>query len=254
MNILETLAGDLGSISGRSKRPESAANRLKRAVDNGWTENVSSVDEAIDNLWDAVGTRVVLNNPNAENSQTLVNRIVSMTNDGDIDIVQINSLTGPSGFPYFSQTQLDEISDATSSGLAVQLNDGYESGYTVVTVFVQYSDGVRGEIQILGGEVLELSNAEHLVYDAFLNKPYLNAFSPEIQSQVSQMIEPIRNAAQSLSSSQKLSYENYLNSVYKNARRRELNISEVQTSLPEGCPGVLDFNHLIQVEHALQQL
>jgi hypothetical protein len=58
---------------------------------------------------------------------------------------------------------------------------------------------------------MDIANAEHIPYDAILNKPYEGAYSPDILPEVSPKLEPIRSSAQSLTPSQKAAYNEYLN-------------------------------------------
>jgi len=89
--VLAEVAGDLGTVEGRAKDPVSAANRLQRAIDNEWGSakgGIKTVDGVIDNLWDAVGTRIVVDNGTTENMQVVVKRLVDAINAGKLQVTE----------------------------------------------------------------------------------------------------------------------------------------------------------------------
>lgn len=130
----------------------------------------------------------------------------------------------------------------------------YDSGYTAGMVYVKYPSGVRGEIQIVGEKVLDIANAEHIPYDAFLGKPYAGAFPKENLGKASEILDPIRTAATSLDEVQKAKYLGYLNSQYTRARQIEQGASPAAVNLPEGISGKLSVDNLIKANGALNEL
>lgn len=249
---IEKLVGELGQVSGRAKRPESAANRLQRAVSNGWVKEIKSTEQAMDNLWDALGTRIVLKNGDSKSVDIFVENLCSAIKNGDLEVVSVNSLAGKNGLPYLTQFHLEMIEDAASSiGKSIKANPKeYDSGYTVATIFIKYGNNVRGELQLIGQEALNIANAEHWVYDAFLGKlytEYLEIFSnPEIKELAGKLIERLRKPAEKLTESQKNMYNEYLNTAYINARSLESGISTNTIILPVGLPKELSVESLLE--------
>lgn len=142
---------------------------------------------------------------------------------GDIEVTRVNSLVGKDGVPYLTQAHLDsfkKVSESVNRNMDTRMVE-YDSGYTAGMVYVKYPSGVRGEIQIVGEKVLDIANAEHIPYDAFLGKPYAGAFPKENLGKASEILDPIRTAATSLDEVQKAKYLGYLNSQYTRARQIE---------------------------------
>ena len=235
------LAGDLGEVDGRAKRPASAANRLERVVGNGWATRIASTREAVSHLWDAIGTRLVLDNPTRERVDLFVDRVAHAILEGRLSVKQVHSLTGHGGVPYFTEADLSRLQSAASAvgkpiGVASRR---YDTGYTIGAIYVEYQGGVGGEIQLIGPQVLAVAEKEHLVYDAFLGKPAPGDGFHEV-----------RQAARSLTESQREAYLGYLNQNYIHARQAELGGPLARAVRPAGIPLALDMDSLAIALHA----
>ena len=250
------LAGEDGVVSGRAKEPLSAANRLQRAIDNGWTGSINTPEAAIDNLWDALGTRVVFNNPTEATMGKFVDNLSNSIINGDVDVTKVNNLVGKGGLPYFTDSHLAQLQDAADSvGKSFDVRTTpYDSGYTAGMVYVKYPSGVRGEIQVMGTKVEDLSAAEHIPYDAFLNKPYEGGFPSEALPEVAAKLDPVRQVAQQLSEAQRVDYNSYLTQSYTSARQVEMGLPSSPVALPDGIPGVLSTTNLLDLNEQLTLL
>lgn len=245
MDTLRDIVGDLGAVTGRAKSPESAANRLQRSADN-YDAKIDTVDDAVKNLYDAVGTRVTLVDASPGSVDQLVGRLADAIKSGQLKITRVNSLTGEGGIPYLTDAHLETLQRAAASvdKPLITTQKPYNTGYTIGAMYVEYPNGVKGEIQILGEEVSKVADAEHVVYDAFLNKPYAGGFGPNELPKAAAVLDPIRDAAQSLNPLQRKQYNSYLNSVYKNARSIESGQPSSSVPLPEGISGELGIDNL----------
>ena len=257
---MEDLIGEFGTVSGRAKRPESAANRLQRSVSQGYVEEINSVESALDNLWDALGTRIVLRSGTADEVDQVVAKLADAVKRGDIEIVSVQSLTGEGGIPYLTSQHLDDLRAASleAGGTMKTSPKTYDTGYTVGTFFIKYANGVRGELQLIGSRTLKIANAEHWVYDAFLGKPfegYLDVFTnPQVKEVARKLIERLRKPAEGLTKEQEELYKNYLNEAYKNARRTETGAPTEAIELPPGIPEELSVESLLRTEELLMRL
>ena len=201
LQTLQDVLGEFGQVQGRAKSPESAANRIQRAVTNGWAIKMDSPADVLDNLWDAVGTRVVLKNSSPATMSQLTNKLIDAIKDNKLDVVKIANLYGgEANLPYLSAENAAALQEEANTKVTQK---PYDSGYTATTIFVKYPDGVRDEIQLIGEETIEIANAEHLVYDAFLNKPYLGSYDSAQHAAVAEQVEPIRASACALTPTQK---------------------------------------------------
>jgi len=245
LQTLQDVLGEFGQVQGRAKSPESAANRIQRAVDTGWATQMEATADVLDNLWDAVGTRVVLRDSSPATMARLTGKLIDAINSGQLDVVKIENLYGgEAGLPYLNAENTEEL--AEEANLRVTQKP-YDSGYTATTIFVKYPNGVRGEIQLIGEKTLEIANAEHLVYDAFLNKPYLGSYAPAQQAAVAAEVEPIRAGARALSPAQKAAYMAYLSGSYADARRAESGLPAQPPAFPAQVPPALSVHNLVAV-------
>jgi peptidoglycan hydrolase-like protein with peptidoglycan-binding domain len=261
INQLEKVAKGLGRISGRAKRPESALNRLQRALENGWVKEINNVDKAIDNIWDAVGTRIVLNDTTPQTIDAFVNNLCIAIESKEIEIIKVNNIFGNDGLPYLKEEHLSKIGKTVekSYGKPIEISQkDYESGYTVATFYIKYTNNIKGELQLIGKKTLEIAEAEHWVYDTFLGKPYddyIKLFSKQKdQDVVRLLIERIRQSAGELNITQKKLYNEYLNEVYKNARRVESNVPQHSLSLPKDISNNLSIENLLETERLIKGL
>jgi hypothetical protein len=245
LQTLQNILGEFGQVQGRAKSPESAANRVQRAVDNGWATQMATTADVLDNLWDAVGTRVVLRDTSPDTMARLTGKLVDAINSGQLDVVKIENLYGgDANLPYLNAENTEELAEEANTRVTQK---PYDSGYTATTIFVKYPNGVRGEIQLIGEKALEIANAEHLVYDAFLNKPYLGSYTPTQQDAVAAEVEPIRAGARALTPAQKAAYMTYLSGSYADARRAESGLPAQPPAFPAEVPPALSVHNLVAV-------
>lgn len=257
VQVTKDVFSGLGKVDGRAKNPESAANRLSRAVEEGWTPEITSTTAAIDNLWDAIGTRLVLTDASPTAIDKVVSRLVTAMETGEMEVTMVNRLAGEGGRHYFTKAHLEQLEnagEAVGSNIKVGTKT-YETGYTVVTVFLKYANGVRGELQIIGREALAIANAEHLPYDAILGKPhYLGQYPKAARPEVSRLVGKIEKAATNLDEAGQAKYYDYLNQSYIKAREAEIGSEVGSAALPEGISKVLSVENLIAVEKRLSEL
>ncbi|MFB9240533.1 hypothetical protein IV454_25200 [Massilia antarctica] len=187
---------------------------------------------------------------------TLVDNLDAAIRNGDLEVTRVNSLVGKDGTPYLTKGYLAQLKDAAASvgkTMDAQMVE-YDSGYTAGMVYVKYPSGVRGEMQLMGPKVLAVADAEHIPYDAFLNKPYAGAFPPETLPQASAILDPLRNSAQNLSKADQQVYRDYLKDHYTNARRIESGEVAPPVTLPRGIPENLTVENLVKANKELKLL
>ncbi len=199
----------------------------------------------------------MINNTRNETNERLATRII---NARELGVVSVNSLAGKGGVPYLTQLHLDKIEDvATAIGKEIiTAPKEYASGYTVSTIFIKYGNNVRGELQLIGQKALNIANAEHWVYDAFLGKPYtdyLNVFSKaDVKEVATKLIERVRKPAIALTEEQRTIYNSYMSEVYKNARNIESGNELGKVILPTGIPSELSVESLLKTEELINGL
>ncbi|WNG17668.1 SH3 domain-containing protein [Cystobacter fuscus] len=243
----------MGEVQARAKDPVSAANRLQRAVDN-FGAKVTTVESAIANLWDAIGTRLVLSDTSPAAMSRVVGRLAEAIRHGKLQVTEINNLHGPGGKPYFSAQQLQTLQVAAAeAGHSLRINQSkvMESGYTVVCAYLKHANGVRGELQIIGPRVLSIANAEHIPYDVSLGKPLVRNVPAAAEAELKHLVKPVEAAMASMNKAQQASYQAYLNQSYIHARRVELGEASTPPKLPEGLNKVLSIEQIHELERAI---
>ncbi len=129
---MRDIFGSHGEIQARAKNPVSAANRLQRVLDNGWAQDISTPQQALSNLWDAIGSRVVLNDTTPAGIQNTVDSMADSIRTGKLEITSLNNLRGPGGVPYFSRKQLKQIYMADYERRQALKAEGKEAGKPIV--------------------------------------------------------------------------------------------------------------------------
>ncbi|MBZ4371901.1 SH3 domain-containing protein [Corallococcus sp. AS-1-6] len=253
-NLIARVFKEMGSVQARAKDPVSAANRLQRAVDR-FGAKVSTVQEAIANLWDAIGTRLVLSDTSPAAMTRVVNRLAEAIRLGEVEVIEINNLHGPGGKPYFTPEHLEALQIAALEGgkppLRITESKLMESGYTVVCAYLKHGNGVRGELQIIGKEVLTIANAEHIPYDVMLGKPLVRNVPKAAEVELQNLVKPVETAMSALTEAQQAQYLQYLNQAYIHARMMELGQASTTPPLPPGLSPVLSIERIQALERSI---
>ncbi|MFB1478747.1 hypothetical protein [Corallococcus sp. RDP092CA] len=96
---------------------------MQRAIDR-FKAKVTTVEEAITNLWDAIGTRLVLSDTSPAAITRAVNRLAEAIRLGELEVVELNNLHGPGGKPDFTPEHLETLSAAAlDAGKKLVIND-----------------------------------------------------------------------------------------------------------------------------------
>ncbi len=244
---------DMGEVQARAKDPVSAANRLQRAIDK-FGAKVTTVEEAIANLWDAIGTRLVLSDTSPKAMGRVVSKLAEAIRRGELQVTEINNLHGPGGKPYFTPQHLEMLQAAAAqSGHPLRIGESklMDSGYTVICAYLKHANGVRGELQIIGRRVLSIANAEHIPYDVSLGKPLVRNVPPAAEAELKHLVKPVEAAMASMSEAQHARYLEYLNQSYIHARQLELGQSPKPPSLPAGLNKALSVEQIQELERAI---
>ncbi|NOK15868.1 SH3 domain-containing protein [Corallococcus carmarthensis] len=255
-NLIARVFKDMGAVQARAKDAVSAANRLQRAV-KFFNAKVTTVEGAIANLWDAIGTRLILSDTSPAAMSQVVSRLAEAIRLGELEVTDINNLHGPGGKPYFTPEHLEALQVAAFEAgkpLKINVSKVMESGYTVVCAYLRHANGVRGELQIIGKEVLNIANAEHIPYDVLLHKPLIRNVSPAAEAELQVLVKPVEAAMASLSEAQKAQYLQYLNQSYIHARMLELGQKSTPPPLPPGLNKVLSVDRIQAIEHAIADI
>ena len=268
---MKEIFGEHGEVMGRAKNPVSAANRLKRVIEaKDWgPDRIDTPEQAVENLWDAIGTRIVLNDTTPQGIQKAVDSMATGIRTGKLEMTHLNNLRGKGGIPYFSDEQIKQIRQADAERRAELKAQGEEPGkpiqignsertegspFTCVCGYVKHGDGVIGEVQIIGPKTLKLADAEHLPYDAMIDKDLYRELSPEGKKLMEPHFEPFRQAINSLDEDGKKVYNEYLNQSYIHARKVELGEPSEPPKVPDGMSEELHMMHIVDLHEKYSQV
>lgn len=270
---LNDLFSSLGTIQIRVKTPVSAANRLVRAlkIPTGPLNGINNKEEAINNLWDSIGSRLIVSNASESEMQKVTDVICEATRHEKLKITRLNNLRGIGGIPYFTDNQIDQIRQADAEKIINLKNKGLlgpftpmkigneggskSSPFTCVCAYVEHGEGIIGEFQIIGPQSLKLADAEHLPYDAMINKDLYRELTPEGKTLMEPYFEPFLKAMKGLSLSEKKQYNEYLNQAYIFARKKEsAQASQTDTVLlPQGFDSVLSIKNILAISEKYEE-
>ncbi|KAB2911354.1 MAG: hypothetical protein F9K40_00945, partial [Kofleriaceae bacterium] len=257
--LLQGILGKFGEIMGRAKDPVSAANRLQRAIDN-FGAQVTDVDSAIANIWDAIGTRVVIGNATPEVMAQTVAKLAEAIKSGQLKITAINNLHGADAKPYLTADQVAalaaEAHAATGQEVTTNASKVMAGGFTSVCIYVEYASGVKGEIQIIGEQAMQIANVEHIPYDIGIGKPLVRGIDSSLQSELQAITGPIETAMKAVNGDPtlKAAYEKYLSEMYAYARNVEMGLEANPPTLPAGIDQSLSVEGLQKVMAAIEAL
>ncbi len=142
------------------------------------SKHVTTKKEAKKRLTDILGVRIVLSGTSKDSGNYVVKKITKAVEQGKIKVVEIENYRNPE-FKY--PTKCQYASDSKLEGLMkASLNRGVknfnydikqtESGYTAIHMLLEFPGGIKGELQIVGLDVLRLKEVEDLCFKALANK------------------------------------------------------------------------------------
>jgi hypothetical protein len=257
--LLQSILGQFGEVMGRAKDAISAANRLQRAIDN-FGAQVTDVDSAIANIWDAIGTRVVVGNATPEVMAQTVAKLAEAVKSGQLKITSINNLHGADAKPYFTADQIAALAAeaAAANGKEITTNSSkvMAGGFTSVCIYVEYANGVKGEIQIIGEQAMKIANVEHLPYDVGLGKPLVRGIDSSLQGELNAITGPLEAAVKAVNADPalKAAYEKYLSEMYAYARNVEMGLEANPPTLPAGIDQSLSVEGLQKIQAAIDAI
>ena len=257
--LLEGMFGDVGEVQGRAKDAVSAANRLQRAIDN-FGAKVTDVDSVISNLWDAIGTRLVVGNATPETMAQVVQKLSDAIASGELKITMINNLHGADAKPYLTAAQVKALAAQSAAVTGKEIDTGASKvmpgGFTSVCIYVEYANGVKGEIQIIGEQALAIAAVEHIPYDVGLGKPLVRGIDAKLEPELRAIVGPIEAAIKAVNADPvlKAAYDKYMSEMYAHARNLEMGLDSTPPELPSGLDKSLSVESLQQVYAGIEAL
>ncbi len=140
-----------------------------------------SKEAVIDRLGDIVGARIILGENSSGSADVVIDKLIEAVKDGKIKITEVENHTPfDKRFQYVGQAKLHKLAQASSNKYGIFVNEKSvrnETGYTAVHLAVQFPDGYKGEIQILGRDVALLKELEDIPYKILQGKSVHKEYS-----------------------------------------------------------------------------
>lgn len=121
----------------------------------------------------------------------------------------------------------------------------------MVCAYLKHANGVRGELQLIGKDVLAIANAEHIPYDVLLRKPLVRNVPKAAEVELQSLVKPMEAAMDALTQAQKAQYLQYLNPAYIHARMMELGKASTAPPLPPGLNPILSTERFQALERSI---
>jgi len=254
------LFGQLGQISGRGKKAESIAHKLK-------SNGIGNFDDARLFMSDGVGVRLILKTDSAgvipkANIQEFVDKLCLEIKNG-LRVVEVENYRGPGldAIPYLSDAQVAQIARADAAYMEklyklkslgkkvtipepISIKSGKraikDTGYTTLQINIEDATGMVSELQVRGPLLHEISKVEHIYYDLKSRK----GISEKLAT--NEEIKKVIEAYKRLNETQKNALESYMRQQYEFARSLETRggLSIKVPELPNGIPEILSVQNI----------
>jgi hypothetical protein len=252
----ELLGGNGRKILGRAKTDASAIEKLLMLAEDLGIP-LERIDEAMTELKDPVGIRVILSKGNEREMNYVVKQLAKAVEAKELRILEVENYTGSGGISYLTDQQLGRLIDAAENAQQPPLVYGTDtekkSGYTCVQMIVQFRNGAIGELQIRGPKVHIIAEPEHLAYALrrYAGKPIPNFYPLELQERIQHITSILLN----LTKEQRNDYLDYLAHQYRRARLLEINGYERERPLPDSLSQYpeLDMHELVKLHAEIEE-
>ena len=125
-------------------------------------------------ITDLSGARVILGDGSRESGNIVIDKIMEAVKDGRLKVIEAeNHIPTDKKYQYASQTKLRLLAQASSEKYGIFVPDKIvrnNTGYTAIHLLVEFQEGFRGEIQILGHDVAMLKDVEDIPYKILQGK------------------------------------------------------------------------------------
>lgn len=238
---------DAGELQCRVKDPVSIEDSINIALKGGYSTpaNIQSIDDAKDYVADILGSRIVLKTGAPSECHKVVHALANAIKKGYLEIETLFNIKGENTQPYFDQTDLKELEEASQTvGKTIDIREGEEEispfGYTAVLMDIIEKNDRLSELQVIGPEVLKVAEPEHSCYDVMSWQKRVTKGSAKI----AKLLQPLIKALKNLSPAQKDIYMTYWNHCFEAARDKELGKSPSPVTFPQGLPSSLSLENL----------
>jgi len=218
-----------------------------RAVHKMLRKDYKNDEEAWKTLDDLFRGRIILNTDKPNDVDNVVDSLVNAIRSGEITVYKVFNMTTSGSKPYLTKEHLKKLNEAAADkGVKISypiINRINPIGATTGMVYVQFNNGLRGELQLRGPETNRIINAARPLF-FLIDGRNVDQGNEEIQ----ELFKPVNDAAKKLSLLDKAKYLKYFVNSMKYARELEVGNTEAKKpQLPKGIDTVLDLDNLDNV-------
>ncbi len=241
-NIIDNLeAGKpILAITARRKSPESIAEKMN-------AKGIKSKKAAKERITDFSGIRIILPGKNKNEGNYVLDKLANAIRKGWISISEIEVFHNPELRPVYRYAYANEANlhkvETVARKQGVKdfrlITKSTESGYPTIHMLVNLPGNIKGELQIISLNVLELKDIEDMCYKVLTNKKLDSRYS-DIEALLTQVREDTQEYAD---------FMEYTRQAYALERKKELGMTKQDTTflnLPKDnqIPKELDFNSI----------
>ncbi len=245
LQMKELFPEEYGLVSLRAKGFPSIVDKLSRKWADGRLKDTSILASS-KSIGDGIATRILLQDATQSGVEKFVKRLVQNIASGELVALELENYSGPGGYPYLNDEQIDRIKAAVQSqGYEIKIAEQVKerpNGYTAIHMHVLYPGNLVGEVQIKSEGVSSVSSGfGHMFYDLMMEKQAVpDWFNAEVGDLVRGWSE---------GSAEYAALEEYFNAHYIYQRRLEIGMKAQRPSLPLALQkhSKLDFDHLASV-------
>ena len=159
------------------------------------SKHIHTKEGVIVNLQDLSGARIILGSNQKGSADVVIDKLAEVVKDGKLKIVEIENHTpADKKYQYASQTKLHKLAKASSDKFGAFVSEHItrnETGYIAIHLTVEFPDGMRGEIQILGRDVAIFKELEDLPYKILQGKSVKPEYAEIVE--IFKPLTPVRN-------------------------------------------------------------
>ena len=235
------------AITSRKKSVKSIAEKMGHM-------KLTSKNDALENLHDIVGVRILVSNSDRKSGEYVADRLLKAVKDGWIKISEIEIYRNPELYPddkydYIREKRLDEIAtEAKKKAKEFKyVTRKTDFGYTAVHFGVDLPGGIKGEIQVMSPKIAAFKDIEDICYKGLSGKglptgygrlkPAFDKIDPEVDKEAYD------------------EFAAYTRHAYAHERKKRSKDKESAfLSIPDGSriPPRLDFNNIAKMRDSIE--
>ncbi len=280
MKTFSDITPNVGDTCSKHRPVFAVQSRVKSPVsirEKATGKMLKTKKEAAEQIKDLIGGRIVLGDGMQGGGALVIDKFIELAKSGKVKIVEIKSHFPPlTDYEYAPQSKLAQLAEASSARFGIDVPNKAvknQSGYTAIHLGLEFPDGLSGEIQILGKDVLGLKEIEDIPYKVMSEKNVDGKYS-----EIKKIFEPLKPVSDIETDPENIrraalrdAYTEYTAAAYRYEREKlpskvreaksqgkapnflSLQDHVARTGRGEDLPPELDFNNLNKLKIAAEK-